>query len=300
MLDIREEPGGTAAVTWRLPAVRLPGAEPVPVLPASCRPISAPTADTEGATVATRWRVDCGPDGLVGRALGVDGLGPARTDALVRVALAGGRLLRGVVRAHAPRLVIPPAPRRLDVIADYGRLGVAHILSGPDHLVFLFGLVLLVPGKRRLVATATAFTAGHSVTLAAAALGVLWVPPALAELLIALTVLTLAAELARAAPGATLMRRWPGAVAGGFGLLHGLGFAGALRAVGLPDGDVPLALAAFNLGVEAGQVLFIAAALVVWAALPRHRLRWLGWVPAYGIGTLAALWCCERAAILFG
>jgi len=176
-----------------------------------------------------------------------------------------------------PRSTCPRARAGSMSRVNYAALGVEHILTGPDHLLFVLGLVLLVAGTRRLLATVTAFTVGHSVTLSLAVLGFARVPPGPTEVLIALSVYALAVELARDARRPTLMRRLPWLVAAGFGLLHGLGFAGALRQAGLPAGDVPLALAAFNAGVELGQLLFIAAVLVVRRAVrlaPAPLPRW--------------------------
>jgi len=198
-------------------------------------------------------------------------------------------------------ITVPARPSRLAVLRDYVRLGVEHILTGPDHLLFVFGLLLLVGTPRLLIATATAFTLGHSLTLTAAVLDIVRVPSGPAELMIALTVFVLACELARDAVRPTLMRQFPWAMAGVFGLLHGLGFAGALREVGLPDGDIPLALFSFNVGVEVGQIAFIVVVLALRAGLrrlPARWPRWAEWVPVYGMGTLAAFWCFQRAAAL--
>jgi hydrogenase/urease accessory protein HupE len=301
LLDLRELPDGTTSVAWRSSALRLAGARPMPVLPPTCRPVQPVETTEDGASVVMRWTVDCRPDGLVGRQLGVEGLGPARIDALVRVALADGRVVRAVARAREPMITVPARPSRLAVLRDYVRLGVEHILTGPDHLLFVFGLLLLVGTPRLLIATATAFTLGHSLTLTAAVLDIVRVPSGPAELMIALTVFVLACELARDAVRPTLMRQFPWAMAGVFGLLHGLGFAGALREVGLPDGDIPLALFSFNVGVEVGQIAFIVVVLALRAGLrrlPARWPRWAEWVPVYGMGTLAAFWCFQRAAAL--
>jgi hydrogenase/urease accessory protein HupE len=301
LLDVRERPGGTAEVLFRTSSTRVTGAQVDPVLPEACRVVRPPLAAEEGAAVSVRWAVDCGPDGWVGRQVGVDGLARAGTDALVRIALADGRLVQRVLRAAEPRLVVPARPSAATVIADYGRLGVVHILGGLDHLLFVLGLVLLVGPGRRLVGTVTAFTLGHSVTLTLAVLRLANVPARPTEVLIAASVLLLAIELARpvAAPG--LLGREPWVMALCFGLLHGLGFAGALREIGLPAGDVPLALASFNAGVEAGQIAFVALVLGVgWLGtrLAGPPPRWGRLIPVYTMGALAAFWCFERIAAL--
>src|SRR5207249_1146814 len=187
-----------------------------------------------------------------------------------------------------------------DVVRGYVTLGIEHILTGPDHLLFVFGLLLLVSASRLLVKTITAFTLGHSLTLSAAALHFANVPSRPIEVLIAASVLTLAVELARDAGRPTMLRRFPWAMAVAFGLLHGFGFAGALAEAGLPPGDVPLALLCFNVGIELGQLAFVGALLAAGALLGR-------WVPVmaersarvavYAMGMLSAFWCFERLAV---
>jgi hydrogenase/urease accessory protein HupE len=296
LLDVHEVRDGIAEILWKTPGSGVPGASLAPILPKRCRPTRTPDVIQDDTSITARWAVDCGTDAWVGQRVGVDGLARAQTDALVRIELADGRLVRGVVRPQAPTLEVPARPSRLDVARDYVKLGVEHILTGPDHLLFVLGLVLLVAGTRRLLATVTAFTLGHSVTLSLAVLGFARVPPGPTEVLIALSVYALAVELARDTSRPTLMRRWPWLVAGAFGLLHGLGFAGALRAIGLPAVDIPLALAAFNAGVELGQLLFITAVLVVRQAVPWPR--WSAAVSVYAMGACAAFWCFERFAAL--
>jgi len=220
------------------------------------------------------------------------------------VELADGRSVQAVLRGSQPFHVVPERPSRLGVVRDYLRLGLEHIASGLDHLLFVLGLLLLVGGRLApVVKTVTAFTLGHSVTLSLAVLGFVRFPVGLIELAIAASVFVLGAELARG-PGApaSRLRRFPWAMAGAFGLLHGFGFAGALAQVGLPSGEIPLSLFAFNLGIELGQLAFVALALAGWRLLVLARApapAWLRAAPAYGIGTLAAYWCLERAAGLF-
>ena len=179
-------------------------------------------------------------------------------------------------------------------------MGVKHILLGIDHLLFVLGLVLIVRSTPRLVKTITAFTLSHSITLALATLGFVHVPQAPVEAVIALSILFLASELARRNRGESgLTARRPWLVAFSFGLLHGFGFAGALSEVGLPETDIPLALLLFNLGVEAGQLLFVAAVLaLLWCGrrLATSAPRWLQDAPAYAVGSLAAFWLIERVA----
>ena len=303
VLEIHEGAAGRLEVGWKTPLVRARGAELLPVLPARCQPAGPRTVAEEGGGVWTRWAVECGAPGLVGERIGVTGPGSLALGAIVRVTLADGRLVQGVLSPTRPYLIVPPHPHALDVARDYARLGVAHILSGPDHLLFVFGLILLAGTTRRLLGTVSAFTLGHSVTLSLAALGLIDVPGPLIEVAIATSVLALAVELARNPAAPSAMRRHPWTMAAGFGLLHGLGFATALRDAGLPSGEIPLALFSFNVGIEAGQLLFVLAVLGLGRATARLLARtpaWAGHASVYAMGSLAGYWWLERALALLG
>jgi hydrogenase/urease accessory protein HupE len=199
-------------------------------------------------------------------------------------------------------VVVAGEPSRMDVLRDYAKLGIKHIATGLDHLLFVFGLLLLTGGTRLLLATITAFTIGHSVTLALAALEIIKVPQAPIEVVIAVTIYVLAVELARdVAPQSTLLRRRPWAMAFSFGLLHGLGFAGALREAGLPANDVPLALLSFNVGIEIGQVAFVSIVLAATAMLRTALATAAPWayrVPVYAMGIASSYWILVRATAL--
>jgi len=300
LLELREHEGGRVEVKFKTPAKRLPGTKLVPLLPESCSTTGVATVEREGTGVVERYAVACEAS-LVGARVGIRGLEASGTDALLRVELADGRHIQSVLRSSEPSLVIPQRPSRLGVLRDYVRLGVEHIASGLDHLLFVFGLLVLVGARTvPLLKTVTAFTVGHSVTLSLAVLGFVSFPSGLIELAIAASIFVLGAELVPApgrAPGR--LRRFPWAMAGVFGLLHGFGFAGALAEIGLPSGEIPLALFAFNVGIELGQLAFIGLVLVAWRLMVRVRVplpRWSSALPAYGIGCLAAYWCIERAA----
>jgi hypothetical protein len=234
---------------------------------------------------------------LAGRVFTVSGLELTATDVLLRIDNLDGSSFTHRLVPEAPSVVIPEEPGAWEVAATYLVLGVEHILLGIDHLLFVLALVLLVHGIGRLVATITAFTVAHTITLAAATLGFVNPPSAPIEATIALSILFVATELARPQAAPTLTTRFPWVVAFTFGLLHGFGFAGALSEVGLPAQAIPLALLFFNLGVELGQLAFIAVVLTgVWM-LRRVALEPPAWAPrlaAYVIGSVAAFWVFER------
>jgi len=298
LLEIREVRGAPLEVLWRQPGLQPVDAPVRPVLPRRCVQVGRGEARRGEPWSEARWRLDCGGRSLVGERIGVLGLAAAQTDALLRIQLADGRLIQAVLRPDAPMLTVPSGTSTAQVCRDYLLLGLRHILSGLDHLLFVLGLVLLVRG-RGLLWTITAFTLGHSVTLSLAVLGVVRIPPAPVEILIAASIFAVAVELTRQDAGRAVSPwRSPRTLAFGFGLLHGLGFAGALAQVGLPAGEIPLALVSFNSGIEVGQLLFVGALLLARSALgarPLPQLAAPARLPAYGIGALAAYWILERA-----
>ena len=301
LLEVEELAADEAQVRWKQPAVRVQGSQLRPVLPVECEGIGDPEVQKEGTGIRARWRMRC-PGGLAGKSVGVEGIAGSQADVLLRIALRDGRRIRHVLKAEAPSFRIDADSSRAGVFKDYAALGVEHILRGWDHLLFVLALVLLVGWGKALLWTITSFTAGHSVTLALAALGVVDVPQAPIEAAIALSIYFLAVELANVRQGKkTLTQRAPWAVAAGFGLLHGLGFAGALAEVGLPTAEIPLALFSFNVGIELGQLAFVGAVLLAAAALRRVPVAWPRWAaaaPAYSIGTMATFWFLERAVSL--
>jgi hypothetical protein len=296
LLELQEVEAERAAVRWKEPAERVRESRLQPVLPSECRGIGEPVVTREGTGMTARWEIACA-GGLVGKQVAVEGIATSGADVLLRIGLLDGRSMRHVLTGDGV-FTIPAGESAFGVLRSYATLGVEHILFGFDHLLFVLALVLLVRDLRRLLWTITAFTVGHSVTLALAVLGFVHAPQAPVEAAIAFSIYVLAVEIVRSNAGkVTLMQRVPWLVAGGFGLLHGLGFAGALAEVGLPEGEIPLALFAFNLGIEAGQVAFVAVVLSAFAALRLARVAWptpVMQLPAYAIGSLAAFWFFER------
>jgi hypothetical protein len=313
LLELREQPGGVVEVRFKTtlyPRSRRTAELLVPILPDSCAAIgdarTSVRTSVEGTGRVERWTLACS-QGLVGQEVGVEGLAENAIDALLRVELADGRSVQRVLRAGRPSLEIPARAQPLQVFASYLDLGARHIFGGLDHLLFVFGLVLLVAAGEgylgRLLITLSAFTLGHCVTLSLATLGWLRMPGPPIELAIALSVLLLAVELARGGLTEKSANPLPWVLAGGFGLLHGLGFAAALSEAGLPQGEIPLALLSFNLGIEVGQVAIVMIVLGLrWGLRAAGSDRWMpGWagqVPVYAIGSLAAMWCIERSLAL--
>jgi hydrogenase/urease accessory protein HupE len=254
---------------------------------------------TGDAAVQT-WRLRA-LDPLHGQMVGIAGLSGTMTDALVRIEFADGAAWSQRLTPGQPAASIPQRQSGWAVAGVYFNLGVEHILTGADHLLFVLALLIIVRGTWPLVKTVTAFTVAHSITLALATLGFVHVPSKPVEAVIALSIAFVAAEIVYAYRGQQgLAQRAPWMVAFAFGLLHGLGFAGALSEVGLPPDHVPVALLFFNIGVEAGQLLFVAAMLaIVWVlrsqltALP----RWTRLLPPYAIGSVAMIWVFQRVAV---
>jgi hydrogenase/urease accessory protein HupE len=251
--------------------------------------------------------------GLAGHAITIEGLSATSTDVLVHIeTLAGAIQTERRLSPTRTAFVVQAAPGAGEIATTYLRLGVEHILFGFDHLLFVLALVILVRGWRRVAVTVTAFTIAHSITLAAATLGFVNVPRPPVEATIALSIMLVSVEILNARNGKPgLTARLPWLAAFSFGLLHGFGFAGALAEVGLPQHAIPLALLFFNVGVEIGQLVFVAAVLgLMWlmrqAALQLLEPDFAGQTfdrldvaAAYGIGIIAAYWLIERTTGFF-
>ena len=296
-LDMKETAPDEFAVVWKVPALGELRLGLYVRLPDTCTPMAEPAKTMESGAYFERWTAHC-DGGLKGREINVDGLQATMTDALVRIAYRDGTTEIARLRPEAPSFVVAGAQTGFEVARTYFRLGVDHILSGLDHLLFILALMLLIHNRWTLVKTITAFTFAHSITLAGAALGYFSLPQKPVEAAIALSIAFVASELIKMTPGERrLSEAYPWVVAFTFGLLHGFGFAGALKEIGLPQVDVPLALLTFNLGVEAGQLVFVAAVLAVFrglaalVSLPERPMRIAG---AYVIGTMATVWLVER------
>jgi hypothetical protein len=300
-LEVKERAPGRYDVLWRTPVLsgmRLPM---VLKFPDDMRNITEPTLRELPDSLIERRLIDAGGSGLAGKRIEFVGLQATITDVLVRMQMRDGTNSTTLVRPSQAWVEVAVSRGLLTVAGAYFKLGIEHILFGVDHLLFILGLLFIVHDRWMLAKTVSSFTVAHSLTLAIATLGYARAPELPLTAAIALSILFLGPEIVRSQRGETsLTIRHPWVVAFAFGLLHGFGFASGLTTMGLPQAEIPVALLLFNLGVEAGQLLFVGAAIVVLASLrgalantpaaPARRLA------AYAIGTTSAFWLIERLA----
>jgi hydrogenase/urease accessory protein HupE len=294
----------TYDVLWKIPAIDESTTLKVqPQFPDGTEVVTPLRSTFSRGITVQRWRIRV-RQGLDGKAIVFSRLSETRIDLLARLVWLDGTVqLERILPVH-PGFVAKSRPGRLEVVRTYTILGIEHILSGFDHLLFVLALVLLVKGTRRLLLTITAFTAAHSLTLAGATLGWVQVPGPPVEASIALSIVFVASEIIHPRQGRfSMTQQYPWVVAFTFGLLHGFGFAGALAEVGLPQSSILIGLLFFNVGVEIGQLLFVAAMLAAMAigrrAAYRFRLpqpAWLWRLAPYASGALASSWVIERVA----
>jgi len=303
-LDITERADGKADVLWKQPSIGLVAVALSPQISAKNTSGNLLDRAPDSVAAAENWEIhqwhglNLKQHGLDGRLVRIAGLERTITDTLVIVHLKNGDDAQQVLTPSAPAFTINAHAGA--AVSAYLFLGINHILTGVDHLLFVFGLLLLSSGLRQLLRTVTAFTVAHSITLALTALKLISVNPALIEAMVAYSILFLAVELVRKQQGKDgLTLRQPWLVAFGFSLLHGMAFAGALKEIGLPQQAIPQSLFLFNLGVEIGQLIFVVlVSALIWGL---KRFRWpaaaprLGWtVASYAIGSFAMVWFLER------
>lgn len=297
-LEIRELGEDRYDVLWKVPALGASQRLSVYVLfPPEAENLTDPQPFiTDGAWVE-RWQISY-PGGLVGQTIRIEGKATGVTDVIARVERLDGSSQVERLQAGSPQFVVRAPAGTGEIAWSYTVLGFEHILGGIDHLLFVFALLLIVNGGKRIVITITAFTVAHSITLVAATLGLVSVPGPPVEAIIALSIVFVAAEIIRGRQGKPgLTARAPWIVAFSFGLLHGFGFAGALAETGLPQTAIPVALLMFNVGVELGQLFFVAIVLVLaklGRLLLKHEPAWVLPASAYAVGTVAAFWTIER------
>ncbi|MEQ1538681.1 MAG: HupE/UreJ family protein [Sphingorhabdus sp.] len=271
-----------------------------PILPRGCATKADPQRVLGEMAMISTFQISC-TGAVAGQSIGLSNFSAAQTDVLVRIAPLGRPVQALRLTASAPSVEIAAKPDAWQVARTYFVIGVEHIVFGYDHLLFVVSLVLLLTGFRTIAIAVTAFTVAHSITLVGTTLGFIGLPQRPVEAIIALSIVFLAVEIVKNKEGEPrLSERVPWVVAFLFGLLHGFGFAGALKEIGLPESDVPTALLTFNLGVEAGQLLIVAATIGLLWALRKLKPNWTQpaiRISSYAIGAIASMWLLERVLL---
>jgi hydrogenase/urease accessory protein HupE len=297
-LELHEERTGEFGVLWKTPMLGDVRLSLNPAFSGDARVVTKVNTHIRPGAAVQQWTLRAPT--LRGQTLRIVGLETTMTDVLARIEFADGSEWVHRFTGQAPSVTVPTQKSGWSIAGVYLKLGIEHILLGIDHLLFVLALLIVARGAARLVKTVTAFTVAHSITLALATLGIVHVPSQPVEAAIALSIVFVAAEILHRRQGREgVTAHAPWIIAFGFGLLHGFGFAGALSAVGLPEAHIPMALLFFNVGVETGQLLFIAAVIAL-AALVRRISgplpRWTELVPPYAIGSIAMFWVVQRVA----
>ena len=294
-LELKEESNAFYDVIWKPPTQAGLEFQVTPKLPEDCTIGVQNVQRTGKGERIESWSVRC-EQRLQGRSILFENLNTTRSDILVRHVseISGTHALRA--SNNAPEIVIPQSVEPASFFRTFFVLGIEHILAGIDHLLFVLCLLFIVNGLRRLIFTITAFTVAHSITLGATVIWSIDLPGRAVESIIALSIVILAAEaLSINQDKRSLLLKAPWLAAFVFGLLHGFGFASALLDIGLPDSALPTTLLAFNLGVEAGQLIFVGAAIICMKMMEQILvLQKIRWVSLYATGTIATKWLIER------
>jgi len=301
-LELRQTSADTYAVLWKTPAQAKLRGGILLQWPADCQVLGETLRYESTGSDIERYQIRC-PGGLEGRSIAITGAAGALADVLAQLTRLDGSISVFHRTPADPALLITAAPSRWQQSATYLNIGITHILTGVDHLLFVLGLLLIVQNRWMLVKTITGFTIAHSITLAVATLGYASAPIQPLYAAIALSILFLGPEIMRQRRGETsLTLRRPWVIAFSFGLLHGFSFASGLTDLGLARSQIPWALVCFNVGVEIGQLLFVALILLLVRSFRTLEIQWPRWclaLPAYTIGSLGAYWTIQRTVILF-
>lgn len=303
VLSFEQGLNGKVVMRWRAPMKRPKGQSLRPLVPKACEALGPAKLEktNEETAVLETLELRCVPPDMMGAVIRVEGLEDSSVNVVVRIVRVDGEVTHAILDTRTPELRISEKVEESHSFVEYLMLGTEHLLTGWDHLSFVLGLLVLFGWHRRLIAAVTAFTIGHSLTLALSVFGILSVPQMLVEAMIALTIVVLALEIQSGRHGPVWRHPW--ILPGSLGLLHGLGFASVLFDAGLPADEVPLALLGFNLGLELAQLGVIAvvgtAYMAVRSFIPSDW-RSNRSIPAYIIGSLAAFWVIERTLAAFG
>jgi hydrogenase/urease accessory protein HupE len=304
-LELHQTTADTYDVLWKVPGLGKDMRLGLYVeLPDNCTILGNPRTSMMNQAFTERWTIKC-EGGLSGKLIRIDGLSATTTDVLVRLELMDGSTQVTRLTPASPSFVVATPAGAMGVARTYTVLGIEHILSGIDHLLFVLALIIITGGGWKLVKTVTAFTVSHTITLTLATLGFIHIPTKPVEAIIALSIVFVAAEILRSRAGKpSFTQRAPWVVAFAFGLMHGLGFASGLSNAGLPDAHIPTALLFFSIGVETGHFLFIGFVLLLTAILNRaiaklkpifkQRMSIIQLVPPYIIGSVAMFWVIQR------
>jgi len=296
-LSMEETANNQFSVLWKRPVKKWTVPDINPVFPDNCQLAFNKFVEITAAAKIQRGTLTCNDKGMDQGVIRITGLETTLIDVLVRIQLLNGDTVQRVIKRDKPYLVLAQA--KGVPIADYITLGFEHIMGGIDHLLFVLALMLIVPGMLALLKTITAFTLAHSITLGLATLGFVNLSAPPVEACIALSIILMAAHALYLKKGkTTLSSGKPWVMAFLFGLLHGLGFAGALNDVGLPEGDIPLALLLFNVGIELGQIAFVlavAACVYFIKKLTRTQPQTMFTTTAYGIGSMGVYWFIQNS-----
>ena len=299
LIEVKELDAGVYDVMFKIPALGNQVIKLNPLFPEGFEPLGPVVSQFVPGAFVQRFTLHSKTgEKLFGKEIIFEGLTSLQIDVLVQMQFNDGTSISAIVQPKSPVFKVPERGSSAQVAGSYFNMGVFHILSGIDHLLFVLALLLIVVDYKKLLKTITAFTLAHSVTLALAALGMVNVPQAPTEAIIAMSIVFLCVEIINSKQGKpSITEKYPWIVAMVFGLFHGLGFAGALTEVGLPQHEIPLALFMFNVGVEVGQVMFLAVVLIIKVLISRLKINWpqdIWKLLPYAIGSLAAFWVIQR------
>ena len=301
LLKIVEKEDGLLKVFWKEPELKKRGQKLKPLFQDGCEKRGPVKTIFEGTGIVKKFNIVCQNKSLIGQVVGVRGWSDMNSTVLLHITLKSGSVIQQILSSDLKTVIVPKSESLTGFFKKYLLLGVKHIFEGIDHLLFVLGLIILMSGLRKILISLTFFTVGHSITLSLATLDLVVFPSSLCEFFIALTLVFLVCEISTKKENRenkeSLMIKYPGSMTTFFGLIHGLGFAGALKEVGLPPTEVPLTLFSFNLGIEFGQILFVVIMMASWKFLVRLNVEIPSWVrkgSIHSMGFLAGYWCFER------